>query len=628
MSIRTLRLTTAPLAIALTLSAPALAQERVTLDPVILSGGFSPVEAGAYGRAATVLDAEDLRRRGVSSVQDALRALPGVSVGSTGTSNTAVRIRGGETRHTLVLIDGVSAAAGDQPYFLSGLDLADVERIEVLRGPQTVYYGSNAASGVVNIITRRAEATGGYARAEIGNGKALALGQSLVGDRWRLQGDWSWRDDKGHDVSGGDGGDDDGIRRGTLALSGEYEATETLRFGFSARRSDERYEFDATNWFASDEDTYLIDSDDWAKRDERIGTVWVSRTSLDGRIEQRLAWQDTRHRLEQDDGTTSRARTRALKYRATFGLDGSVAEADQTLALAQDWITDEATGVADNRRETSSTALEYRGSHANGLDVQLGLRHDNSSEFESKTTWNAGLSWRIEGTPLRLHASAGTGVSNPQYFEILGGYGYVGNPNLKLEENRSIDLGIEYSLPDGRGVIDVTWFKERLEDEITFSEVLLPNGTNYYNQDGTSRREGVELTYRQDVTDTLTIGAAYTYLDARNSDGAVEIRRPRHELAVNASLQTFGGRGWIAADLRHVRDLPDTQYWHDREQYPNGITRDLPDFTTVNLAASYDLTDQARLSARVTNPFDEEYSETWGYAAPGRAAWLGVETRW
>ena len=622
MPVRILCLTAAPVAAALVLSAPALAQDTLTLDPVILSGGFSSVEADAYGRAATVLDAEDLRRRGVSSVQDALRGLPGVSVSSTGTSITAIRIRGGETRHTLVLIDGVSAAAGDQPYFLSGLELADVERIEVLRGPQSVFYGSNAASGVVNIITRKADRTGGLARAELGNGQAIALGQSIVGDRWRLQGDWSWRDDKGFDVSAGDGGDDDGIRRGTLALSGDYRATETLTFGFSARRSDERYGFDATNGAATGPDDYLIDSDDEAKRDERIGTVWATLDTLDGRLEHRLAWQDTRYRLESDDGTTSRARTRALKYRATFGLDGPVADADQTLALAQDWITDEATGVADNRRETRSTALEYRGAYANGLDIQLGLRHDDSSEFESKTTWNAGLSWRIEGTPLRLHASAGTGISNPQYFEILGGYGYIGNPDLKPEENRSIDFGLEYSLPDGRGVIDVTWFKERLEDEITFSGVLLPNGTNYYNQDGTSRREGVEVALRQEVTETLTLGAAYTYLDATNPDGSVEVRRPQHELAANVSLQTFGGRGWVAADLRHVRDLADTQYWGSY------AIEDLPDFTSVNLAASYDLTDQARLSARVTNLFDEEYSETWGYAAPGREAWLGVETRW
>lgn len=619
-TLRFLRLTT-PLAAGLALSAPAVAQDAVVLDPVILSGGFSPVEAGAYGRAATVLTAEELQKRGVSSVQDALRGLPGVSISGTGTSNTAIRIRGGETRNTLVLIDGVSAAAGDQPYFFSGLDLADVERIEVLRGPQSVYYGSSAASGVVNIITRKATETGGYGRAEVGNGAAAALGHSIVTDRGRLQGDWSWRDDRGFDVSDSDG-DLDGIRRGTLSLSGDWQATETLRFGFSARRADEHYEFDATDWMATKLDDYMIDSDDTGDRDERLGTVWGTLDTLDGRLSHRLSWDDTRHRLETSDGTTSSARTRALKYRATLGLDGTVAEADQTLAFALDKISDNASGVAENRRDTTSGALEYRGAFANGVDVQLGLRHDDNSDFASKTTWNVGLSWRIGATPWRLHASAGTGIVNPQYYQILGGFGSIGNPHLKPEENRSVDFGVEYTLPGDRGVIDVTWFNERLQDEITYSFAPLPDGTNYYNQDGESRREGIEVAIRQDVTDALTLGAAYTYLDAKNPDGSVEIRRPRHEFAVNASLRTFGGRGWIAADLRHVNDLSDML------PFGSGEIGELPDFTTVNLAASYDMTEQARLSARITNAFDTDYSESWGYAAPGRAAWLGIETRW
>ncbi|MBB1490723.1 MULTISPECIES: TonB-dependent siderophore receptor [unclassified Paracoccus (in: a-proteobacteria)] len=618
-TIRTLRLTAAPLALVLAL--PAFAQDSLTLDPVILSGGFSPVEAAAYGRAATVLDAEDLRRRGVSTVQDALRGLPGVSVNSTGAALTSVRIRGGEGRHTLILIDGVSAAAGDQPYYLSGLDIGDVERIEVLRGPQSVYYGSSAASGVINIITRKASETGGHARVELGNGAAAGLGQSIVTDRWRLQGDWSWRDDRGHDVSGGDG-DRDGLRRGTLSLSGEWQATGTLSLGFSARRADERYDYDDTDFLASRVEDYVVDSDADAERDERLGTVWGSLDTLDGRLNHRLSWEDTRLRLDQSDGTETRARRRALKYRATLGLDGAVDTAEQTLAFALDRISDNASGVAENRRDTTSGALEYRGAFANGVDVQLGLRHDDSSDFESKTTWNAGLSWRIEGTPWRLHASAGTGLLHPQYYQILGGFGSIGNPNLKPEENRSIDLGVEYSLPDGRGVIDVTWFREKLQDEITYSFLPLPDGTNYYNETGESRREGIEVAIRQDVTDALTLGAAYTYLDAESPNSAIETRRPRHELALNASLQTFGGRGWVAADLRHVRDMADTLPFGSFE------TRELPDFTTVNLAASYDMTETARLSARITNLFDKDYQESWGYAAPGRAGWLGIETRW
>lgn len=631
---RRLGLTAAPLALALATTAPARAQEPILLDPIILSGGFSPVSAVAYGRAATVLTAEEMQQRGVTSVQDALRGLPGVSVSSSGASKTDVRIRGGESRHTLILIDGVNAGAGDQPYPLGGLDLADVERIEVLRGPQSVYYGSDATSGVINIITRKAKHSGGYARAEVGHGGALAFGHAVVTDRWRLQADLGYRDDNGYDHSVAGNGDKDGIRRATLGFSGEWTASEDLRLGFSSRHSEERYWYDATNFVPEgvdpedhpiDESNYVVDAPFWADRDERINLLWGEFTSLDGRLIHRLSWQDTVNEIttHDDPPTESKLRRRAWKYRATYGLDGAVASADQTLALSLERINDRSrtTGAAERSWDTDAAALEYRGAYANGLDVQFGVRHEENSRFRSKTTWNAGLSWRVEGTPWRLHASAGTGLSNPQYYQIIGGFGSTGNPDLKPEESRSVDLGVEYTLPDGRGTLDLTWFRERLEDEIEWFPAE-DDDPNYRNQSGTSRREGIEVAYRHDLTDSLTIGAAYTYLDATDPDGSVEIRRPRHELALNAALRTFGGRGWVAADLRHVRGLSDTQFWGAYE------TTNLPDFTTINLAASYDLTDSARLTGRVTNLFDKEYSETWGYAAPGRAAWVGVETRW
>lgn len=610
-------------------AAPAWADDTaaMTLPTVVLTGGFSPVEADAYGRAATVLTAEQLQQRGAATVQDALRAMPGVSVVTTGSSLGELRIRGGEARHAMILIDGVNAAGGDQPYNLGGLDLADVDRIEVLRGPQSVYYGSAAAAGVVNIITHKADASGGYARIEAGHGAAASLGQALVTDRLRLQFDGSYRDDDGYDVSYGDGGDKDGIRRGALSLSGQWQATDDLRLGFSARRADERAWFDGTNYGATSARTYLRDADFWSDRTERIQTLWAEAAPAGGRLAQRLSWEDSRVDVDAHDDYPRRTETRrrAIRSRTTLGLNGPAQDADQTLALALDRTRDDATGSTRYDRTSRSAALEYRGAYANGLVIQLGLRRDDNSDFAGKTSWAAGLSWRIPDSALRLHASAGTGILNPQYYQLVGGYGTVGNPDLTPEENSSLDAGLEYSLPDGRGLIDVTWFRERLKDEIVYSAAPMPGGANYRNLDGTSRREGVEIAARYDLTDQLSVGAAYTYLDARNPDGSVAVRRPRHELGLNATLRTFGGRGWLSADLRHVADLRDTEWWHG---WGNEKVTRLPDFTVVNIAASYDLTDKARLTARVNNLLDESYHETWGYGTQGRTAWVGVEQRW
>lgn len=595
----------------------------VTLDPVVISGGFSPVEADAYGRAATVITAEELEQRGTATVQDALRGLPGVSITATGVSAGSIRIRGGNPNHTLVLIDGVNAAGGDQPYTFSGLDLADVERIEVLRGPQSIYYGSAAASGVVNIITRKADRTGGRAMIEGGNGAAGALSYATVTDRLRMQVDAGYREDRSSDVSKGDPGDRDGLRRATLAFSGDWQATDDLKLGFATRHAEERYWYDATNFAATSARDYLRDADYWADRRERINTVWGELATLDGRLTHRLSWQETRNEVDSHDDfpVDSEGRREALKYRATYGLDAPVADARQTVAMAYDHIKDRASGGSDWNLETDSVALEYRGAFDNGLDVQLGLRRDDNSTVADQTTWAAGLSWQIAGTPYRLHASAGTGVVNPQYYQLLGGYGTVGNPNLVPEENRSVDLGLEYRLPDGRGLIDVTWFRDRLENAIEYSGAPLPDGSNYRNIDGTSRREGVEVAAQYEVTDALSLRGAYTYLDARNPDDSPATRRPRHELGLTATLKTFGGRGWVSADLRHVADMTSEQYWGT---YANAR---MPDFTVVNMAASYDLTDSARLTGRITNFFDAEYQEAWGYTAPGRAAWIGIEQR-
>ncbi|MBV0892440.1 TonB-dependent receptor [Paracoccus sp. Z118] len=619
LSPRHLRL--AALTLTVALPASALAQDAITLDPVVISGGFSPIEAQSYGRAATTLDGEDLRERGFTSVQDALRTVPGVSISATGHGLTQTRIRGAEANHTMILIDGIEAAAGDDEYYLSGLDTANIERIEVLRGPQSVFYGASAAAGVINIITNR-PADGGRAGLEFGNGLAGWLSTGISGERGRLSFSYSGRDDDGYDVSG-DGGEDDGIRRHNLTVSGDTQATDDLRLGFSLRRADEHYGYDVEDYGATSAEGFVVNSDDHTDRDELAGEIFAEHVSAGGRVVNRLSYQETQVDLSQNDGETKEARTRALRWRATIGLDGAVVDATQTLSFGIDRRKDENSLARNNERRNTSVAVEYRAALANGVDLQFGLRHDDNSVFQSKTSYVAAASWRIADTPFRLHASAGTGVVNPVYYELLGGFGLVGNPDLEPEENRSFDIGVETTFADGRGVIDVTWFNERLENEIKSDWMGLPDGTNYYNEDGTSRREGIEIAGRYDVTDALTLGLGYTYLDAKEPDGSVEMRRPRHELSMNAALRVLEGRGTISADLRHVRGNYDGQWWVGGA----GVSK-LDDYTVVNVSGSYDLTEKARIRGRVVNLFDEEYSDVWGYASPGRAAWLGVETRW
>ena len=607
-------------------SVPAAAQDAVTLDPVILSAGFGPIAGNAYGRAFTVLTADEIEAKGIATVQDALRAVPGVAVSSAGASFTQVRIRGGEANHTLILIDGIKATGGADEYILTGLETANIERIEVLRGPQSVYYGSNASAGVINIITRKGGPGLHYGGAvEVGNGAAASAHVSQRGARGGVALTLSARDDHGYDQSG-DGGEKDGINRKTIGLSADWQASDELTFGTTLRRSKERYDYDATNFAATGVGDYILDDPGlYSDRNEFQGSLWAEYSMLDGRLTHRLDYQDTTYKQSYDGGSTTRGTTRALKYRGTLALDGRpVAEASQLISLLAERQRDQNSSAPDYRRDMTSVALEYRGFYDNGLDVQAGLRHDDNRVFKDFTSWNIGLSWQVPDRPLRLHGSAGSGLVNPSYYELYADDSFTqGNPGLKPEKNRSLDLGIEAQLPGGRGVIDVTLFKERLEDEITYTPGAAPDGrASFVNQSGESPRQGVEVTAKLKATDDLDLALNYTYLDAKNPDGSVEIRRPRHEVGLSATMAFLDGRGQATLDLRHVSGNFDTQFWGAYQ------TVALPSYNVVNLSAGYDLTPNLRLTGRVVNLFDQDYADVWGYAAQGRTAYAGLTATW
>jgi len=612
-------LSLAALAAGLTLS-PAVAQEPILLDEIVVSGGFTPILAQRYGRAVSVLTAAEIERRGLRSVQDALRALPGVSVNSGGANYTQVRIRGGEARHTLILIDGIEAAGGDGEYILSGLETANIERIEVLRGPQSVYYGSNASTGVINIVTRKGQ--GGRelsSSLEAGDATSGSVFVAQRGDGGGLSLSLAQSDDPGYDFSG-DGGERDGTRRGTAILSGDILLGEGLKLGFTYRRAEEAYEFDSTDWAATDAAGYVVDDPNQSSaRDEMTTGVFAEFAGLDGRLTHRLGYELTRNAQSYNGGGETETETEALKYRLSLGLDGlAVAEAEQLLTFFAEAERDASSSTPAYGRQARSVAAEYRGTLGAAFDFQAGLRYDDNDVFRDAATWTLGASYRLAGE-VRLHASAGTGAVNPSYFELYAdAWGYSGNPDLEPERNRSFDIGIEF--PVFGGLIDVTYFNEVLQGEIT--DVSTGPGTfSFVNQTGESRREGLEVGGEMQVSDRLGLRLGYSYTRARNPDGSVEIRRPEHEAKLGATLGLFGGRGAVSADLRHVAGNSDTQFWGAYE------TLELPDHTTVDLALRYDLTDRVALTGRITNLTDSQAVETWGYAARGRTYYVGLDAR-
>ena len=621
------------LALVASLPVPAVAQD-ILLDEIIISGGLFPLEAKAYGRAYTVITADEIARRGVTSLQEALRAAPGVSVVSSGETQTKVRIRGGESNHTLILIDGIELnESGNGDYTLTGLSLDDVDRVEILRGPQSTIYGSNAMAGVVSIITKKGSKIG----IEQGGGVELG-GQGTRAANYFLRNrterggvalTFGARHTDGEDGSRS-GGDTEYNNQETLGLNGDYRLGETVTAGFTLRRTWQDYGYDGTIPFGTvitDPADYIIDAPLTARRNQVAGSVWLEADGLGGRLRHRVSLSGMNEGSDYFNAGVpngdNAATQRAIKYSGSFALgDVSVDQANQKLNFALENETESYaasfTGGDAFTRESQSIALEYQGRFDSGVDLQAGVRHDFNQVFEDATSWNIAAAWQIPGQNIRLRGSVGKAIVNPTMFEQFGFFAgsYVGNPDLKPEESLGYDIGADFQLANGRGNLNVTLFNNTVKNLITGF------GNTSVNLPGKSKRRGVELGYAMQATDWLSVAADYTYTHARSAAGVRLVRRPMHELGLRATAEFNGGRGAVSADLRHVGGSYDTQFWGS---FP---TLKLKDFTVVNLGARYDLTDNVQLTSRVTNVFDQDYSETWGYYGQGRTAYVGLSTKW
>jgi vitamin B12 transporter len=267
----------------------------------------------------------------------------------------------------------------------------------------------------------------------------------------------------------------------------------------------------------------------------------------------------------------------------------------------------------DRERDTDSFAVEYRTDISDSLSLALSSRYDDNSEFDSANTHRVEAVYQLDDS-MRLRAAYGTAVKNPTFSERFGTYtNFVGNPNLEPEESTSWEAGIDQQL--GELNLSATLFDSTLENEINgFADA----GNYLYtaeNMEGTSHREGVELTVSSQMNDDIAISAAYTYTDsvAPDSDGVLidEIRRARH--AANVNLV------WLVKDNLTIN----ANAQHNGKQTDIGdVTLDA--FTLVNLNASYRASDKLDIYLRLDNLLDEDYEEVFGYQTLGFGASLGV----
>ena len=616
-------------------------------DDVIVSASRIELPREQVGSSISVFQGLEIDRRAPSLVADLLREVASAAVNRGGPmgSVTQVRLRGAEGNHTLVVIDGIEV---NDPAYGSEFDFAtllplDIERLEVLRGAQSALWGSDAIGGVINVVTRRGRAD----RAGIAELQSGSFGTQLGRLSWQGGSDtiaagFGAQYFSTDGISAAPTGSEaDGYRNLTVRGTAAWEVVDGLTIDTALLRIDGSADGDQQDFRFPSTPTQglVIDSLNRAERTQTYGRMGLKFAPDGSRFEQRanVGVTRTRSRFFDAEGVYSNAnegRREKYDYQATWRV-GDAARFSHAITGA---VEHERVGFAnsdldplspvnqDQSIDQTSGVLEYHGAYQERLFLSVAARHDDNQRFASTTTWRATAAIKLRATQTRLHASVGTGVANPGFFELFGFIpsSFIGNPALTPEKSTSWDVGIEQSVGAGRWVADLTYFRADLTNEI-LTVFLPPNfDATVVNAGRASKRQGVELEVRGALTARWHIRGSYTYTDAEEplgTDAFVrELRRPRQLASLNANYSFAGERGNINIGLDHNGRHDDSEFIFATPE----TTTSLDAYTLVNAAAHWRFTEKISGLLRVENALGTRYQDTFGFAQPGFGAYAAV----
>jgi vitamin B12 transporter len=575
-------------------------------ESVVVTATTVPEPETELGSAATVITREQIERSGKTSVLELLRSVPGVDVVESGTpgSLTSVLIRGANSTQTLVLVDGARVNSPFFPgYDFSGLTTENIERIEIVRGPFSALYGSDAIGGVVQIFTRPA-LTGLSARA---TGEAGNAGQKQASAF----------------VSGGEG---------------PFAAAASFRYaGFGGERPN-------SDW---------RERNGSARLESRLGDV--ARIALEGSIldgevgnpgpvgapnpsargffrEERLALPGTVALSAGNHLDVLLAEVRSKPgYRDTPGDFVSQTDARTLQARVADtavlghqtvtafvawerWRVDDGSNFGTNL-DGAHTTLWGAGAQdtvtLGAFSATGGVRFDRHSQFGDAWSPRLTVSWLSSDSAWKVRASGGRAFRAPTVGELY--YPFSGNPDLKPERSTSWELGAERYFGSGRAEVSLFW------NDLT-NLIVFDFATSLNENVGRARTRGVEVGWRQPIAASLAADATYTYLDAKNrlTDGPL-LRRPRHRASLGLDWRPVAGLD-LAPRLLFVGRRADS------DPLTFGPSED-PSYVRFDVFARWELSRNLAPYVRLVNAFDRRYDEADGFPAAGRLVAGGLEVK-
>jgi len=598
------------------LASPALAERASEVEEVIVTASRLPsLQADVPG--AHVIDAEEIERRGWLFAADALETVPGASVSRNGAFGgiTSVRLRGAASDKTLVLIDGVPVNDPSQPSGgadLASLELSDVERIEVLSGPQGSLWGSDAIGGVIAFVTREPE--GLRLEAEAGSLQTVrgALSAGRRTNAWAVGVAASgFRTDGISKAAAGT--ERDGFDSRTVALTGRLRLTDRLALDGRARWNESETGVDGfpAPLFV------LADTDEVYRTETRSGSARLRAADLHG-LDHALSLGLYAYDRAQSGGDFP------YRYTADRGVWRWTAErnrADEPVSFVlgverEEARADLSTGEGD--QDATSAFAVARARLGGRLTATASLRRDEPDRYDGQTTRRVSAVYEL-GVGLRLSGAWGQGFKTPTVSQTLCDFCWPAGPALDLKPERAEgwDLGLDWRSPDGRFEASLLAYRLEVEDQIDFVFGPATFTSRYQNIDRT-RTRGLDAEVSAELGRGLRVAAAYSRTDARDvSTGERLLRVPEH--AGSMSLDWTGERARASLTVRGEGEQADVDGF-------SPATRD--GFVVADLSAGLRLTETAEATLRIENLADETYQEALGYGEPGRGVYVGIRLRY
>lgn len=589
--------TTLPIALCAILVASAEARE-LALEPIVISASKTEQSTKNVTSNFNVITAEELQEKHVSSVVDALNLISGVGFTSNGGLGQAasVYLRGFNSNRVLVLIDGIRY---NDPTGLNGapfenLMIADIARIEVIKGAQSGIWGADASAGVINIITKDAQkGVHGEVNGEYGsfNTKKYGASASYATDDYYLKVSSNTTDAKGFSAQA-----PKGVNLKTLEDDSYKNRTSSLKLG---------YKFNETN--KMDVLHTIIDAktegDSWGNPDGKYDSTTKDRfTSVnfnhtDSFATTNIYAKESLFKREYPQDSYTRLFNGEVKE---YGLQSKVSYlSDDFFVVGADYKNFKHLNEID--KEYNNKALFLTNSNVFNSKTVLteSIRRDVYDKFDNKTTYKIGIRQNFDGS-LYFTSNYGTAYNIPTLYHLYSAYG---NSGINPESTKSYDASIGYEN------LKLTYFYNTIENMIDFDM----SSFTYNNINGTSTLKGFEIEYKNRVTQDIAISFNFTELSAKDKDGADLARRAKESLKFGADYY-----GVEKLHLGLFGEYLGSRYDDKAKTLQTGY------YTTMNFVANYDFSKIVKIYGKIDNITDKQYQTTSGYASSPRAYYAGV----